>query len=471
MGKIVVVGIGYEEKQLTLEAVELFRSGARVLLHTQRCGCADWLRREGVPFETLDALYESCEDFDEHAQRAAEAVCRASENADVVYGVFDVRDRRVAALLRTAKDDVRVVAGPPAEGVLTDYASGQVQLLEASDWENFRLSSANSALVREMDSRELAGEVKLRLMEVYPEESEVYVRLDGGIARMPLYNLDRLKGYDHRTCVLVPAEADLTKLERYGFDRLCEVISILCGPDGCPWDREQTHRSLRPYIIEEAYEVVGAIDEEDPYHLYDELGDMLLQIVLHAEIARRHGEFGIDDVTTAIGEKMIHRHSHIFGQDSVESAGEVSDLWSRNKMAERGETTCAQSMRGVTKSLPAMLRAAKVLKRLDQSCRQGESAAEAVKALRASADALEGAEDPEKALGETLLRLAATARAMNVDPEISLNAATDRLIERFAKLEDEALARGENYDRLSDATLKKYWDLVKLSNERESWQE
>lgn len=230
MGKIIVVGHGYEAGHLTLEAIELLRSGAQILLHTGRCGCAEWLKAEGLAFETLDELYETCEDFDEHAEAAADAVCAASALGDVIYGVFDVRDRSVSELL-ARRGDTRVVAGPPVEGALMAHAVGSVQLLEASDWENYALSSARSALVRELDSRELAGEVKLKLMETYPEESSVFMRIGDGVARTELYNLDRLRGYDHRTCVLVPAAQELEKLERFDFERLKEIIAILCGPD------------------------------------------------------------------------------------------------------------------------------------------------------------------------------------------------------------------------------------------------
>lgn len=430
MGKIVVVGVGYEEKHLTLEAIELLRSGASVRLHTQRCGCADWLRREGIPFETLDGLYEECEDFDEHARRAAEAILATAEESDVVYGVFDVRDRSVAAILDMAGQNMRVVAGPPTEGALLAHAQGEVQLLEASDWENFTLSSARSALVRELDSRELASEVKLKLMEAYPEETEVFVRIGGGVAHTPLYNLDRLKGYDHRTCVFVPAQTQLTRLERCGVEEFQRVVETLCGPDGCPWDRAQTHQSLRQYIVEEAYEVVEAIDEGDVDHLYDELGDMLYQVVLHAEIGRQHGEFDLRDVSTAISQKLIRRHSHIFGGDSAQSAEEVEALWNRNKMKERGEKTAAEFMRDVSRSLPALMRAAKVLKRQEQMGVHTQTVQEGKDALQRCIDAIDASD--ECAVGDALLAMTAAARALNVDPELALNAATDRLIERCA---------------------------------------
>lgn len=472
MGIIVVVGVGYEPNQLTLEAVSLLKSGARILLHTSRCGCAEWLRGEGIAFESLDALYESCEDFDDHARAAAEAVRRAAEAGDVVYGVFDVRDASVGALLGGGERDVRVVAGVPAEGALFARAQDAAQLLAASDWENFHLSSAKCALVRELDSRELAAEVKLKLMEVYPEESEIAVRMgDGGVARTKLYNLDRLRAYDHRTCAFVPAVRALGGLERYGFDRLCEIIETLCGPDGCPWDRAQTHRSLRPYVVEEAYEVAGAIDEGDPDHLCDELGDMLLQVVLHAEIARQHGEFAIGDVTTAISEKMIRRHSHIFGGDRAADSEAVADLWAKNKMAERGQRTVAESMRGIARSLPATMRAAKVLKRLDEACRRREDVAEAADALACAARrAAEGGADAEQNVGEALLEAVALARAAGVDPEVALSAASDRLVGRFEEIEAETLSGGDWGD-LSEQARDKYWHLVKLSDQSPARQE
>ena len=472
MSCITVIGHGYEAGQLTLEAAELLKSGRRIILHTERCGCAEWLREQGVAFETLDALYERCEDFDEHTREAASTVLDAASEGDVIYGVFDVRDHSVSRLLAAEEHEVRVVAGPPAEGSLLARAVGPVQLLEASDWAQYSLSSARSTLVRELDSRELAGEVKLRLMEVYPEESTVFVRFgSGGVARTELYNLDRLRGYDHRTCVLVPAEPELIRLERFDFDRLAEIIGFLCGPDGCPWDRAQTHESLRPYIIEEAYEVVDAIDEAYPDHLYDELGDMLLQVMLHAEIGKRHGEFDIGDMITAISSKMIHRHTHVFGKDHVDGAGEVLELWSRNKMAERGQTTRTESMRDVTRSLPATLRAAKVLKRLEECCRQKPDAGASVEAAANAVRRIEGAQDAEQALGEAMLALMQAARALKLDPEIALNAATDRLISRFERIERELTASGGSFEALSGDMLRKYWDLVKLSDPAESRQE
>lgn len=458
MGRITVVGTGWTRGHLTLDAIDALTSGARIILHTGRCGCADWLRENGLSFETLDALYESFDDFDAHARAAASAVIEAGEARDVVYGVFDVRDRSACEL--AARTEVAVIAGPPAEGPLLALASGEARCVSASEWEDFHLSAHEHCFVRELDGAALAGEVKLKLMEVYPEESDVWLlRGECEPERVPLYALDRAEGLDHRACVLVPAQRDIHNLERYDFGHLVEIIRFLCSPNGCPWDRVQTHETLRPCILEEAYEVIDAIDEGDPDHLYDELGDMLLQIVLHAEIARKHGEFDEMDVTTAICRKMIARHTHVFGRDHAGDAGEVLGLWTRNKMEERGQKTRTEAMRDVTRTLPATLRAAKLFKRAAEA---GVGASCAAEALATAREKLGAPSPDEAAFGEALFALCDAARLSGVDPELALNGAADRFIANFERAEAEMRANGERFEDLSPERLRNYWDSVKL---------
>ena len=454
MGRITVVGVGWRRGQLTLEAAEALTGGARVVLHTERCACAGWLREKGIAYEALDGLYDEYDDFDEHAAAAAEAVLQAARDGDVVYGVMDVRDRSVIRLMAEADTLPAVLAGPPAEGALLALVSGEARCVEASDWEDFHLTAREHCFVREIDSRELACEVKLKLMEVYPEESEIWFMAgDAAPVKLPLYALDRVEGFDHRACALIPAQRDLLKLERYDAEHLNELLRRLCAPDGCPWDRVQTHESLRPYIIEEAYEVIDAIDEQDPDHLYDELGDMLLQVALHAEIGRKHGEFDISDVTTAICRKMLHRHTHVFGKDRADNAEEVLGLWSRNKMAERGQKTVAEAMRDITR--PATLRAAKVVKRAAEVGVQPEGDDALTEACRQALEREDG-------LGEALFNLCALAKRRGVDPELALNAATEKFVRRFAAAEAEMREKGLDFADLDLEKLRIYWGLVKL---------
>ena len=381
-----------------------------------------------------------------------------------MYVVSDIRDRSAALLANEQNGTtVRFIAGPPVEGALLAYANGEICAVEASDWEGFHLTARENCLIRELQSRELAAEVKLRLMEVYPEECQIWI-LNSGEApvSLKLYELDRAIHYDHRTCVLIPAQRDITKLERYDFEHLNEILRMLCEPDGCPWDRAQTHQSLRTCILEEAYEAIDAIDDGNMDHLYDELGDVLMQISMHAEIARRHAEFNISDVTTAICEKLIKRHTHIFGKDRVDNSEQVLELWSRNKMAERNQETYTEVLRTVTRALPAMLRAVKILKRtaevglcdihvMDPICR----CIERLKTLAA-------ANDNETVMGEVLMDLASVSRILGIDPEIALNAAINRFIERFENVECGIQQNGAGFQQMDKEILREYWDLVKL---------
>ena len=467
MSRIIVIGCGFRREQLTLEAVEAIEGADKVLLRTGRCGLRDHLVEKGVAFETLDALYERAEDFDELIRLTTQAVLDASREGSVAYAVFDVRDVSVQALLKTGAD-VRVIAGPPAEEGLWAFAEGATDCWAASEWETWTLHADRNALIREVDTRELAAEVKLKLMDCYPEESEIYVRAgDGGVEKTSLVELDRLPAYDHRLSVLVPAQRELTKLERYGFDELNRVIHILRSPGGCPWDRKQTHETLRTNLVEEAYEAVDAIDREDMDALYDELGDVLLQIVLHAEIAREHGDFTIGDVTTAITHKMIFRHQHVFGSARADTADEVLDLWQKVKKAERHQKTQAEVLRSVTRSLPALMRAEKVQKRAADVGFDWENARAAFYKIGEEAEELSRAVEDgggvEEEGGDLLFAVVNVLRLLKLDPEIALNRATDKFTARFAEMERLILADGKSLAEMTLADMDAYWDRVKLS--------
>lgn len=461
-GMITIVGTGWTRGQLTLQAAEILMGSGKVILHTDHCGCVGWLDEKGVEYTSLDALYERCDDFDEHARAAADAVLEIAENADVVYAVPDVRDRSAQLLMATGHTPRPiVVAGPPAEGALYSLCVGETRFVEASDWAEFHLTARENCLIRELESRELASEVKLRLMEVYPESCDIWLLVgDEAPVSVPLYELDRLERYDHRICALVPAQREITALERYDAEHLSEIMRLLCGPDGCPWDRVQTHETLRTCLLEEAYEVIDAIDEGDTDHLCDELGDLLMQVAIHAEIARRHGEFDMTDVATAICEKLIRRHTHIFGRDTAVSAEEVLELWSKNKRAERHQGTRTQALREITRTLPALLRAAKVMKRSGEAGLRDESVGEAVSRCISRLNDVRGI--TEESLGEALMDLAEIAQMTGIDPELALNGAANRFIDRFEAVEREITANGKSLDELNAETLRKYWDLVKL---------
>ena len=448
MHTIDIVGVGLTEDTLTRGAIRLLESGKKIVLHTGRIGAANYLNDSGVAFSTLDSLYDETDDFDEHAEAAAEAILAMAEQQDVVYGVIDVRDESVAQLLQQASQQVRVHPGVAMDGALGAFYTGGTYQVCASDYENFQLRADQATLVREIDSAQLASEVKLKLMDVYPDETTVWVLCDGRLSQMELMDLDRTGGYDHRFCLLVPPCEKLTDQQRYGFSDLLRIVGILQGRGGCPWDRTQTHQSFKPDLIDEAYEVADAVDSDDPFELADELGDVLFIVASHAELGRRTGEFDINDVTTAICEKMIHRHPKIFADGKVDAAEE----WDKKKLEERGMQSYTQLLRDITRSLPATSRAAKIQRRLRQYGLEGMNPQQWLDRLTAAVAALKDAPDASAALGEALMAICGWAEACDCDPELALNGASGRVIDRFARAE-----RGVKWDDLSGEEKQSRW--------------
>jgi tetrapyrrole methylase family protein / MazG family protein len=242
---------------------------------------------------------------------------------------------------------------------------------------------------------------------------------------------------------------------RAGGDRLLElakVIHRLQAPDGCPWDREQTHQSLARHLLEETHETLEAIESGHTERLREELGDLLLQVIFHAEIAARDGEFDIDDVAETIVAKLIKRHPHVFGDVKVGSASEVLVNWERIKTEEKGEHPVEHD---IPATLPALARAAKVQRRAAGFGFDWRTRDAAAAKVHEELDELEKAppERVEEELGDVLLAVASLGRQLNVDPETALRKATTRFADRFDRMKAQAQAEGVSLDALSDPEL------------------
>lgn len=210
-------------------------------------------------------------------------------------------------------------------------------------------------------------------------------------------------------------------MEKKNFYDFCEIIEKLRAPEGCPWDRQQTHETLAKHLLEEAYEANEAIIEKDPVKMADELGDVLLQVVMHAQIGKEEGTFTIDDVTDAVSRKMIERHPHVFGDVSVKNSEEVLDNWEEIKKAQRGQKTVYETMESVTKSLPSLTRTTKII-------------GKAVKGNLYSVEGLEKADGEE--IGRKLFDICACAYKNGIDPEAELTLFTKNFIKNFKNIEE-----------------------------------
>ena len=257
----------------------------------------------------------------------------------------------------------------------------------------------------------------------------------------------------------------LEKKSPYTFDDLVTVVELLRSEGGCPWDMEQTHKSIRNDFIEETYEVIEAIDTEDPVLLREELGDVLLQVVFHARIEQEQDVFGMEEVSNDICAKLIHRHPHVFGTVEVENSAEVLKNWEAIKGEEKQRVTVTDKLRAIPPMYPALMRAQKVGKKA--ACFDFGSADEVYKKLDEEIAEVKAAAETgdqaavEEELGDLLLTVTSLARKLGVKSEEALFHATNKFIDRFEKVENAVIAVGKDMDTLTMAELDAIWDTIK----------
>ena len=241
-----------------------------------------------------------------------------------------------------------------------------------------------------------------------------------------------------------------------GGERVLDLIRVMArlrAPGGCPWDREQDHRSLARHLLEEAHEVLDAIDANDTERLREELGDLMLQVVFHAEMAREAGDFDVDDVGEGIVRKLIRRHPHVFGDTTVEGAGEVLVNWERIKQEEKGEHHIEHD---IPATLPALARAAKVQRRAAGIGFEWRSEQGAMAKLREEVEELAGASSPDEAeaeLGDVLFAAVSVGRTFGIDAESALRRSTRTFAQRYEAMLELVRERGLDLDRLSEDQL------------------
>ena len=349
---------------------------------------------------------------------------------------------------------------------LVERRQGGARIYAAEEFLQSRVSPEEPLLLCEVHSRVCAGACKLRLAALMPETMTVsFLTGDpetGELERKDilLTELDRQPAYDHLTAVYVPPVPMLSRA-RFDMDDLLRVMTRLRATDGCPWEKEQTHESLLTSLLEECYEFIQTVRDDDPEHMYDELGDVLLQVVFHAEIARQCGDFDILDVTTAVCRKMIERHPHIFGTEQADTSEKVLENWEMIKRRQRGISTVGQAMDDVSAGLSPLMRAAKIQHKAAKVGFDFADAGEALGKVYEEADevreCLEGNTDPENELGDLLFSVVNVCRLCGKNGDIALFAAISKFVERFKRME-QAIKNDEK--RLEDLTLSEmdvYW--------------
>ena len=258
---------------------------------------------------------------------------------------------------------------------------------------------------------------------------------------------------------------DFQYKDAYGVKDLEEIVRLLRAPGGCPWDAEQTHASIRRNFLEEAYEAVEAIDEGSSEHLQEELGDVLLQVALHARMEQEEGRFEVTFLADGICKKLIYRHPHVFGDVSVSGTGEVLSNWEALKRVEKGQETNTDALEAVARSLPALWRAEKVQKKAKKAGFDWPDISGALDKLSEELEELKAAAaqgtNVEEELGDLLFSAVNVSRFVKADPEQALNAATDKFISRFRKVEALAVREGRSMEGMTPDELDKLWERAK----------
>ncbi len=460
---ILVIGLGPGDLDRVPETTRatLLDPGSRVFVRTRHHPAAEQLARlREVAF--CDDLYEAADRFEDVYDAIANRVLRASEEGPVVYAVPGspmIGEFAVRKLMESGTEVEVIPAESFVDAVLAtvgyDPLDRGVQILNGHGLP-VPLVLDKPTIIAHLDRPEVLAEVAAAVDRVLPEGASVFVLTElgsvkGRIVESAADTVDpSLAGL--RTSMYIDAEPGGLVGAVHTMARLREE---------CPWDREQTHQSLMKNLVEESYELIDAVSRlpegEPDWVAYsaveDELGDVLLQVLFHAAIARQTGAFDIDDVGEVMRQKLVRRHPHVFGDVEVSSASEVKSNWDRIKEEERGAPP-ESALDGVSEGIPALQRASKIQNRAAKLGFDWEEAAQVVPKVREEVDELEAVlDDPGLAgseLGDVMFAVVNLARHLGLDPEIALRQATDRFEIRFRRMESEGALEGLDLDGLNE---------------------
>ena len=430
--------------------------------------------------KSFDHLYQNGQSFESVYHQIVEQILNLGERPEgVVYAVpghpfvAEATTPQIASGARETGIPVRVIEGLSfLEAVFAALEVDPfphtilIDALELAASHHPSIPPDSPAIVAQLYSPVVASEVKLTLMALYPDEHPVRMVHAAGtpqvlVEEIPLFEMDRSAHIGLMTAIYIPPLGANTSFEAFQ-----ELVAHLRAPEGCPWDREQTHRSLRPHLLEEAYEVLTALDAEDVNALREELGDLLLQIVLHAQIASEYGEFTMSDVLGNIHAKLVHRHPHVFGDLKLKDKQGVIQNWERLKAAERRSSGLADKglLDGIAIILPALSQAEAFQKRAARVGFDWANLQGVIDKIDEEFREVRQAFDPETRaaeIGDLLFAVVNLARWLDVDAESALREANGRFRKRFAYIESSARAQGREMSEFSLEEMDDLWNEAK----------
>ncbi|WP_245894060.1 nucleoside triphosphate pyrophosphohydrolase [Salsuginibacillus halophilus] len=481
---ITVAGAGPGElEQMPLGVYRAVQQAETVIARTHKHPAIQSLQHEGFNIESFDHIYESYDHFEQVYAEIVEALERRAADGPVCYlvpGHPYVAEQTVHMLKLRADAGALTVISAGGQSFLDPMFTAAgidpndgCQLKDATTFYQTNWSLTEHLILSQVYDSFIASDVKLTLLERLPSSHKVTVVTAAGtreevVETVPLEELDRAVQLSNLTAVYVPPAADET-LRFRDFSKLREVIQTLRGPDGCPWDQKQTHASLKRYLLEETYEVLEAIDEEDDDALIEELGDILLQVMLHAQIGEDEGFFAVEDVIETLNEKMIRRHPHVFGKGAAGDADEVVTAWDAIKAEEKAaKNEVSESLLAdVPQTLPALLMAEELQKK---AARVGFDWGEAGPIWEKLEEELSEwkvelesgtKERASKELGDVLFVLCNLARFYKLNSEEALTSTNQKFTRRFQYIEQALYASGKAPEDASLEEMDGLWNEAK----------
>lgn len=483
MGKISIVGLGPGDYSLISQgALEALQTGERIFLRTEKHPIVDKLK-ETIQYTSLDYFYDSEDNFENVYNKISEYIVELAKEGDLVYAVPGhprVAEKTVSIIESLASQkgvEVETIASMSFVDAMFNYlqvdpADG-FKLIDAFEIENSYIDTNTSMIITQIYDPFIASNIKLKLMEYYDYDQEVCIVNGAGVKNLeskkylPLHELDRPENlFDYLSSLYIPKSA---KKMYNTVNDLENIMSTLRGPNGCDWDKKQTHESLKKYIIEEAYELCQAIENDDIDEIIEELGDILLQVVFHAQVGKEEGFFDMKEVVNGICTKLIHRHPHVFNDVDLDMT-KFEKTWEELKQEEKGESSTSEGLRRIPKHLPALIKAEKVqhkaalvgfdwdnidgvfekiqeeYKELLDECKQGN-----IKYIK-------------EELGDLLFSIVNLARFLHIDSEDALNGTSHKFINRFEFMEQRASELHKKFEELSLDEMEELWKEAKKNN-------
>ena len=480
MGKITMVGLGAGDlNQMPLGIYRLLLNGQNIYLRTKEHPVVSQLEAEGFTYESFDYIYEKHDSFDAVYEEITETLFELAKDKDIIYAVPGhpfVAEKAVQLLVERADEKgIEVVSAGGQSFLDAIFNSVKIDpidgftLLDGTSLKKDQLNLKQHMFIGQVYDNYVASDVKLTLMEVLPYDYEVAIVTAAGskeevIKYVPLVELDREVELNNLTSLYVPPVTKEEQLNKT-FNRFREIVSILRGPNGCPWDKEQTHESLKTYILDEAYELIEAIEEDDIDGIIEELGDLLLHIVLHAQIGEDDGFFAMEDVLQSASEKMVRRHPHVFKNQEDKTVEEIVQSWDEIKKEEK-QGTRDYVLSGVPQSYPALKRAqiyqekaAKVGFDWDDVEDIWNKVLEEIGELKTEMEMKSNRISDE--FGDVLFALVNFGRFYEIDSELALQKTNKKFFNRFEYVEQQVLNSGKSFSEFNLEQLDVFWDEAK----------